>query len=123
MNYTQLLNSIEDELVFLKKSSGFTLPRVSNLITIPQVMSAENNDFSTLRKKFILLIEKIEEPSYQKILLSLFALNGDYKTIQKLKDRRSKYCFENNISIDHLLEIESALAKDLAKVMFNNSLE
>lgn len=121
MDYSQLLNSIEDELVFLKKSSGFTLLRVSNLLTIPQVMNTENNDFSTFRKKFIFLIERIEDSTYQNVLLSLFALNGDYKTIQKLKDRRLKYCLENNISIDHLLEIESALVKDLARVMFNNN--
>lgn len=114
----QKLNSIEDELVYLRKNTGFTLARFEDLITLPEVLGGKNLSFLQHKAKFIIAINMLGDKQSINCLLAAYGLKEGFDSIPLLKNRRKRYCTEHCLDRDRILYLERAAIKSLAKLLY-----
>lgn len=113
----QRVNSIEDELIYLRKNTGFTLDRFNDLLTLPIVLGGENQPFMSTKIKFIITIKMLDDKQAIDGLMVAFGIRKDYETIHLLKMRRKKHQEDTGLDMDRILQIEKAAIRSLARLL------
>lgn len=112
-------NSIEDELIFMRKNLGFTLARFQELISLPKVFGGKNIEYFIVKAQFIFAINMLADKEAMNILMVAYGLKNGFENMT-LTERRSKYMKNNNTSYkssDLLLDKETRAITELAKIL------
>lgn len=113
------IEELVDELLLLRKEKGFTPSRALDMPTLLQVMGGNNQDFQTIKHRFISAIDVISDKELAECLLASYGLLRGYENILTLKERREKYGKIVHRKKDTLNKRERMAISDLAPILLN----
>ncbi|MEL7569690.1 MAG: hypothetical protein AAGU14_03920 [Eubacteriaceae bacterium] len=109
--------SLEDlitDLMYLRKSEGFTITRARNASTLLDVMGGAGQTFDELKTRFVSAICSLEDEQSVTALLIAYGLEPGYEEIDSIYERRKKYGKTIGRKYDTLADREQTAIEELA---------
>ena len=114
------VDSVVDELRFLRKGEGFTQVRYSDTITLPSLLGGKYQDFRLTRMYFVEAIRTIHDPQVRDALLVAFGLMENYGYFGTVRDRREVYSVRAKRKYDTLRKWEDVGLEQLAAILIRS---
>lgn len=114
------LDSVVDELRFLRKSEGFTQMRCGDLVILPSLLGGKAQDFRLSRMYFVEAIQTIHDPQLKDSLLVAFGLMKGYTGLRTVRERREKYSRQVGRKYDTLQHWEDIGLEHLAAILLKS---
>ena len=119
-NMERDLDSVVDELRFLRKNEGFTQARFSDTIILPSLLGGKYQNFRLTRMYFEEAIRTIHDPRIRDALLVAFGLMKNYAYLSTIQDRRDIYSKRAGRKYDTLRKWEDIGLEQLAAVLIKS---
>lgn len=103
-----------DDLVYLRKGSGFRPARVYKATALVEAIGGEQQLFETIRARFISAIESLPDQQGAQALLAAYGLTEGYEGTGDLRIRREIYGETVNRKYDTLTDWENSAIDELA---------
>lgn len=103
---------LTDDLLFIRKGSGFTAKRIVNAGTLRHVLGGCDEPFDNLRDRFVSAIQSLRDPE-PALLLAAYGLAPDYIDLPMLRQRRERYGRTIDRKVDTVADREDAAIEHL----------
>ncbi|WP_280509578.1 hypothetical protein [Nocardia farcinica] len=103
---------LTDDLLFMRKGSGFTAKRIVNAGTLRHVLGGGDEPFDNLRDRFISAIQSLRDPEPD-LLLAAYGLAPGYGDLPMLRQRRERYGHTIDRKVDTVADREDAAIEHL----------
>ena len=114
------LDSVVDELKFLRKYEGFTQARYSDQLILPSLLGGKHQSFRFSRMHLIEAIRTIHDPRIRDALLVAFGLMKNYAYLSTIQDLRDIYSKRAGRKYDTLRKWEDIGIEQLAAVLIRS---
>lgn len=81
---------LENELLFMRKSAGFTPIRLAKAPTLRQVLGGDGQTFEVHRERFVSAVESLRDPE-PALLMTIYGLTTGTDSVSSLAGRRRIY--------------------------------
>ncbi len=100
------------DLIFMRKSAGFTAGRIVNAGTLRHVLGGADAPYNNLRDRFVSAIQSLLDPEPE-LLLAAYGLDPAYNDVALLRDRRAQYGATVGRKLDTIADREDAALEHL----------
>lgn len=107
------VRDLQTDLVYMRKSAGFTPGRIAAAGTLRFVLGGEGEPFERLRERFVSAINSLHDEE-SAILMAAYGLVAPYEGMAKTGDRRKAFGITIGKSADTVENRENSAIKHLA---------